>query len=161
MKHFTSYYANYNNIPKNYMCIGISRFCPEWFANNELDNFMFVKDNFLAPSEELLQNYKDGKISQDQYKREYVTGVMTKVVTVMGYADLGEWIKAADQHFSTTVRQWDAIVFMCYERPDEFCHRHILRKMLTNVYHVQCDEYGYKEKTQNNNNNSSVELFTE
>ena len=155
MKHFTSYYANYNNIPKNYMCIGISRVCPEWFANNELENFTFVRDNFLAPSEELLQGYKDGTINQEQYKRQYVTDVMTKVVD-MGYTDLGAWMKNADKVFATMMHQWDGLVFMCYERPEEFCHRHIFRKMLKNVYHVDCEEYGYKEKPVEQ---SSVELF--
>lgn len=143
MKLFTSYYANYRNIPKSYICIGISRVCPEWFADNSsLDNFMFIKSNFLAPSEELLNSYKNNSITQEDYKKQYVQQIYTLLNNSIGYKDLAQWIKDLIKTFSD---KYDGIVFMCYERPEEFCHRHILRNILNNVYNIECKEFGVIE----------------
>lgn len=154
MKLFTSYYANYKNIPKSYLCIGISRVCPEWFANNDLDNFMFIKSNVLAPSESLLEKIKSNQISQEQYKKEYVEHLYISLKKYFNCDDLGEWAKRLIEDFKDT--EWEGVVLMCYERPEDFCHRHIIRNLLNKVYHIECKEYGIKEEV---NTETSKTLF--
>ena len=146
MKHYTSYYANYKNIPKSYMCVGISRMCPKWFLENqnELNNFLWVKDNILAPSEQLLNSAKHGNTDISQYKKEYIETLFKKIKEV-GYKDIPDFIHQVDDSFSNCLSSYDAIVFMCYESPNEFCHRHLLRRLLNNVYNIDCEEYGVKD----------------
>ncbi len=147
MKHFTSYYANYKNIPKNYLCIGISRKCPEWFANNSesLGNFLFVKNNFLAPSEKLLNGAKNGSIDISEYKKIYIEELFYRTTVEMKYKDIVDFINQIDSFYSTCSTPYDGLVFMCYESPHEFCHRHLFRRLLTNIYHIDCEEFGVKD----------------
>ena len=44
--------------------------------------------------------------------------------------------------------KYDAVVFLCYEKPTDFCHRHILREILNYEYRIRCDELNYKEETE-------------
>ena len=142
MKHFTSYYANFPKIPKDYMCIGISRTCPDWL-NNSISNFSFYGDNFLAPSQELLDGYKHGSIDIEEYKRIYITDLLSKVQTVVNEPDISSWVKKLDTYYSKECyNNWEAVVFMCYEPPHNFCHRHLFRRLLNNVYKIPCEEYG-------------------
>ena len=143
MKHFTSYYANLPKIPSNYMCIGISRYCPDWLKDTNIANFSFYRDNFLAPSEELLSAYKKGEVDIEEYKKIYITDLLTKVQTVMHMPDIPYWINELDRQYGQeSSTSWDGVVFMCYEKPHEFCHRHLFRRLLTNVYKIPCEEYG-------------------
>lgn len=145
MKHFTSYYANFGNIPKDYMCIGISRTCPEWFKDKNISNFMFIRDNVLAPSESILYSYKNGTITEEEYKKQYITDVLSKVQNELKELSIPSWISKMDVHFATEFdTKYQGIVFMCYEKPSDFCHRHLFRRMLTNVYGIPCEEFGCK-----------------
>lgn len=149
MKYFTSYYGNYKNIPKNYMCVQISRTCPEGLENNS--NFSKIRNCILAPSEELLSDMKSGKITEEEYKKRYVIEVLTSIQTIQGCKDLKEYIHKVEAIYSTFQTKWDAIVFMCYETPDKFCHRHILANLLTKIYRIECIEYSSeKEKSETN-----------
>lgn len=154
MKFYTSYYTNFKNIPKNFLCVQISRTCPGSLEDNE--NFVAVKDCILAPSAELLSDKKSNKISEDEYKRRYVTELFEKLQN-KGYKDLKEYVQAVEKVYNDTFPpKWSAIVFMCYESPDKFCHRHILRNLLTKIYSVECLEYTNYQKTENIEQISSV-----
>ena len=153
MKHYTSYYSNYKNIPKNYYCVGISRVCPNWFADRDLSNFVFYRNNFLAPSENLLAEFKANKISEDEYKKRYAKGLL-EGMQAAGYSSIPDWVVALDNNYS----EWEAVVFLCYESPDTFCHRQVLKRLL-NLYNIQCDEYGVKENI--SKKTTAVELFDE
>lgn len=147
MKHFTSYYANYKNIPKNYLCIGISKKCPDWFINNyeSLGNFLFTKNNFLAPSEKLSERFKNKSINIEEYKRIYVEELFYRLSNEMKYKDIPDFISQIDNFFSTCSTPYEGIVFMCYEYPNEFCHRHLFRRLLANIYNINCEEFGVKD----------------
>lgn len=158
MKFYTSYYAKYKDIPKDFMCVGISRMCPfkDWNHDNLMPNFYFCKNNSFAPSEDLLTGYKSGKYTEQDYKRIYATQIF-------------EWLK----NINMSVREWadqladifedyKAVVFMCYETPDKFCHRHVLRKFM-NLQGVECEEYGVDKREvygyNPGNTGESVKLF--
>ena len=58
---FTSYYGNIKNLPKDLILVSISRGCPD------IPNVhRFVE---VAPSKELLDGYKSGKYSKNDYIR--------------------------------------------------------------------------------------------
>ena len=158
MKYFTSYYANYDNIPKNYSCVQISRTCPEGLEHNS--NFTKVRNCILAPSEELLSDMKAGKITEDEYKKRYITEILTNIPNIYkDCKDLKDWIRKVEDIYSTFQTKYDAIVFMCYEAPDKFCHRHILAKLLTNIYHINCIELETKKEDKKKEDYSTDALF--
>lgn len=142
LKHsyFTSYYANYRNVPKDFLCVGISRIIPNYFKDSQFENFIWSKDNFMAPSLELLLDKKNGKISEEEYSKRYITELTSRVNLYTGFSDLSEWFQAFDNNLSQNQTEWKSVVFMCYEKPTEFCHRHILRKVLNNYYHILIEE---------------------
>ena len=144
MKHFTSYYANFPKIPKNFMCIGISRTCPDWIRG-DIPNFSFFRHNVLAPSEDLLSGYKAGTISEEEYKKIYITDLFNAIQNEMHKKDFPTWLAEVDNFFEhESMNTYSGLVFMCYELPHAFCHRHLLRRLMTNVYNIPCEEYGYK-----------------
>lgn len=140
LKYYTSYYANFENIPKDYLCIGISRIIPEGFRTSEYSNFIYTPDNFLAPSYQLLRDVKDGNISQEEYSKKYVIEVVSKVKPYTSYKDLKEWIIAFDNNLANQGTEWKGVVFLCYESPSKFCHRQVLRKLLNNYYEIPIEE---------------------
>lgn len=156
MKFYTSYYANFKNIPITHMCIGISSFCPNGFLNDNgtsvYKNFLWNKGNFLSPSRELLFDKKSGFINEDAYERRYVeelTNKFSKIIdplTNKPYESFKDWVDTLIEEFD----DYDAITFLCYEAPDKFCHRHILSKFLTNVCNIQCYEIEVNNKIDNN-----------
>lgn len=158
MKLFTSYYGNYKNIPSNYLCIGISKTCPfkDWNVNNYYPNFVHYKHNMLVPDDELLAKVKNGECTEQEFKRIYVTQIFEYL------NQIGMTVNSWSHQFDEVFTSWDGIVFMCYELPDEFSHRHIFRKLL-NLYGVKCEEYGVDQRDvygyRQNGSAESVELF--
>lgn len=160
MRFLTSYYANFKNIPSNYMCIGISRFCPDGFMNEDgsfvYENFQWSRGNFLAPSAELLSDMKSGNITEDEYEKRYIEGLykefegLNDISTNQPFKDIPDWLDALCELFEG----YDAIVFLCYESPEKICHRHILAKILTNIYHIPCNEIEINNKQKQKENYS-------
>lgn len=137
---YTSYYANYRKIPKNFFCVGISRVCPDGFKDG--GNFMFVEGNVLAPSRDLLDDIKHGRIGEDEYKRRYVEGLLANFGENSSYGEFADFFKRLEDRYS---QEYDGIVFLCYESPENFCHRHILRHLMTRIYGIPCEEFGHPD----------------
>lgn len=143
MKHFTSYYANYYNIPTDYICIGITAVCPDGF-NNNICNFMYTKGNVLTPDINLQWRYKNNEIKLEDYAQQYISDIIQNIKSITKKPDFVSWITAVDNFYEyQCVTNWKGIVFMTYEKPGEFSHRHILRQMF-NRYSIPCEEYGCK-----------------
>lgn len=144
IKLFTSYYSYYKAIPDNYLCIAISRFIPIKFKENNYENFLWVNDNFIAPSKELLLNKKAGNIDEQTYKKIYTKELFFNLNKI-GYNSFNSWYNDISNFYKITQKEWEALVFLCYETPEKFCHRHIFAKIL-NYYGIQCEEYSSKFK---------------
>lgn len=130
------------NIPSDNLCVGISRYCPDWLKINHLDNFLFIENNFLAPSKELLEGIKNGSITQTEYTERYKDQIHHCFDKFSWFDSFDDWIYQLDNEFSD---KYSAVVLLCYEKPTDFCHRHILREMLNYEYHIRCDEFPYKD----------------
>ena len=142
IKLFTSYYANMKNIPSNYMMVGISRTCPEWLQVNQPSNFFWTKDNALAPPASLLSDMKSGKINEDEYRKRYVDHIHYIFSRGLVFNDFHDWYQMVSDEYED---KFDGIVFLCYEKPSDFCHRHILRDIINHEYKVRIDEFYYKD----------------
>lgn len=81
----------------------------------------------LAPTQRILEWYKSSpqdEKAQDIYKRLY-------------YRDVLNHLNVHD-----VARALDGKVLLCFERPDEFCHRHIVAEWL-NANGYKCEEMEY------------------
>ncbi len=114
---FTSYFANWRKYPlTEYQPIGIVRTVPKYFHYFNLPE--------LAPPKKMarLQEYR----MRTEY-RDYLEGNLNPKSICIKIAELtGELIP----------------VLLCYEKPHEFCHRHILREWLTEAHGVNIIELG-------------------
>lgn len=128
MNFYTSYYANLKNIPMDFACIGISRICPEWLSGDKVQgNFYFFDDNPFAPSIDLLSDIKSCKIDQ----REYTIRFYRELNERFNFkSDRGNNLRSYLEDLKRRFFDYSNIVFLCYEKPEEFCHRHLLRDLL-------------------------------
>lgn len=121
---YTSYYGNIKNIPDNIYKIAISLKIP--FGMN------LYNCKELCPTLEILSSYKDGIIDENGYEKLFNENLnklnpfllIKKLYSIAGGND---------------------IVLLCYEKPNDFCHRHLVTNWL-NSYGFCVNEYGYGEK---------------
>ncbi|EKE07943.1 MAG: hypothetical protein ACD_17C00437G0002 [uncultured bacterium] len=99
----TSYFAREKNIP-NPVCI--SQIIPKWSTRSR----PYKK---LAPPYGLVDRYKKGLITPEQYTEEYYQGVLSKL-------NPHEVLKEIISLFG------DDATLLCYEKAGEFCHRRIV-----------------------------------
>lgn len=103
---YTSYYANLRNLPASIIPVAISQFPPSWYKGKTLRR--------LAPSSELLLSYKAGTVGEDEYIRRYKAETLSAFDPRKMYGSLFEYFGGRD------------ICLVCFERPEDFCHRHIV-----------------------------------
>ena len=101
----TSYFANAKNIHKSRELVSISRFSPAWFNP---DHCALE----LAPSKELLLDYKKGGVSEADYEKRYREETLS-------------WLDP-----NIVNECYKNSTLLCYEKSSDFCHRHILREWL-------------------------------
>lgn len=108
---YTSYFANIIKLDKSkYLPVGITRYPPKWFIGHNIE--------MVAPSMELLLKWKNREIDKDTYKIWYVNNLESNKEQIIKY-------------FSLLNRPCSKnIVLCCYEKSDDFCHRHIFREWL-------------------------------
>ena len=110
---YTSYFANWHNFPKDSIIISITRYPPKGWKNLELQS--------LAPSATLLQDWKNGSIDEYIFKQRYImqlekdSNLRPRAIALL---------KGLIQEHNKD------IVLCCYEKSDDFCHRHILAEWL-------------------------------
>ena len=130
---YTSYFAMMRNFPQEgVLPISISRFPPKWYTGACVKN--------LAPPEDLLKNYKEGFSDAQDYDRRYAEAVLNHHVTE-------SWIKKGTEGLLPDTldgkpvweSETDHAVFLCFEKPGDFCHRHLLSEHLRMIG-VPCRE---------------------
>lgn len=111
---YTGYYAQM----KKYTAAGlvpvsIAYLTPVWYHGEVCFE--------IAPKRELLKGYKAGTTTQEEYAKQYLNFLSTV-----------HWSEVIDKFYDISERNDDKdLVLCCYEKPADFCHRHILAKYLT------------------------------
>lgn len=103
-KLFTGYYAKHGKHP---LAISISVVVPRWFPGMK----HYAP---LAPTWKLVEAYKMGTIGHKEYTKEYL-GILFRRA------------KPAEQIIAEIP---EGSVLLCYEKPPEFCHRHVAAEWL-------------------------------
>ena len=125
MRFYTSYFANVRKLPKSCIKLSIARKTPDGFDGFKLPDFM--------PSWDLLKKWRetgDNDYYVNQYKKEVLDNM--DIISMINFFDLMLKHKGLSKN--------TPIVFICYEKPENFCHRHLVAEYFTkNGY--ECTEY--------------------
>lgn len=113
---FTSYFENIKNIPTGFglKLISIARGTPHWFDGEKAPEFF--------PDWDIIKLVKNDKSrsARAKYVSEY-----EKILNKLNPKKLG--------------RLYQNCVLLCYEKPDDFCHRHIISRWF-NQNGIECKE---------------------
>lgn len=90
------------------------------FFLKELYGIAYFHDISLAPTKEILDNYKKGKIDWDQY--EVLFGNLLK------NRDIKKWL---DDKYD---RRFEHVCLLCSEETANKCHRRLVAELIKNVY---------------------------
>ena len=118
---YTGYYAKAKHYTDcGLVPVAISLHPPIWFDG--------LRYPALSPSASILNGYRYGEFKGDveQYVRRFTA-------EVLGHLDRD---KVKMDLMRLTGTDCDKIVLLCFERPGDFCHRHIVASWLGN-----CTEY--------------------
>lgn len=106
---YTGYFAKVKSYQElGFTPVSIARYSPNWFTGYSL------KD--LAPSERLLRLYKDKKIGVEDYRSIYLDQLETV-----------KWSRVLQRLEEIAP---SGAVLCCYEKLNDFCHRHILSEYM-------------------------------
>lgn len=115
MRVYTSYYSNWKNLRQTglYVPVRISASKPTWFEDCDSIPKVF-------PSWELINGYKSGQITEDEYSREYAL----QLGSLNKQAILARLLEISSRHDNKD------IVLLCWEGKGKFCHRYQLGEWL-------------------------------
>lgn len=130
---FTTYFANLRNLPDNFIPVSICAKAPNGYRGLEYKK--------LAPHYEFFVHWKDSR-DDDYFIACYKSRVLTKldclrVITEL-HMLLPELIKL-DMRSPVYTSPDYHIVLVCYEKPSDFCHRHLVADWL-NEHGIKCEE---------------------
>lgn len=98
--------------------ISVARYNPKWLDNKYIDDWFLE----LAPSKDLLKDYKDNRITKDEFRKRY----------------LKEQNMATINRLKKLLNNGQDVTIYCYEKPADFCHRHIIGELFRNMgYEVE------------------------
>lgn len=120
MKIFTSYFDNLERVKE--LClvpIGIAGISPPEF--NELE---YRK---LAPKRFIYDNYIESG-DEESYSRDYYRCILDKLNSERVIKDLEKLSGGRD------------IVLLCYEKPNQFCHRHLVAYWMKSELGIEIEE---------------------
>ena len=124
MKIYTSYFANLKNLEKeDIFPIGICCYPPKWFNGPNL--------GAIAPTPDILEKYKS---SHAEYEKRYKAEVLSIFKDVSTLINKISYISGGKD-----------VALCCYEKPSDFCHRHIVAKWLEEQAGIEVKEF---EKTE-------------
>lgn len=93
--------------------VAISGYVPEFYSKQMKTDNRLKRCLELAPKKDWWFDWKNGKISNDQFKELYYKTVLEKI-------DIENLLE----------KFGDNVVFLCYEKSGDFCHRHLFAEYL-------------------------------
>lgn len=116
---YTSYFANVRRLPPEIVPVSIALYSPRWFSG-----LCYRK---LAPTVDILREWKSNP-DVERYVRLYQSDILARLSPYSVACDLMIMSEGKD------------VALLCYERPGDFCHRHLVADWLKrNGY--ECAEF--------------------
>lgn len=105
---YTSYYGKYSRLRRpNSVGVQISNTCPEWCSG------MYLDWREYAPAWSDIKAFRAGEMTEEEFKSRYLSTLDSKFDKADVQRKVGELLQ-----------QYDEVVFLCYERIGDVCHRH-------------------------------------
>ena len=135
---YTSYFAKLKSLPENIIPISICGKAPDWYKGLQYKK--------LAPKYDFFMEWKRNQ-DNDYYIKCFNEQVLDKLNAVDIVKELDGLLVDA-----TTALDYNAdsmlvprIALICYEKPGDFCHRHLVANWLSdNGYN--CEEYNFDKE---------------
>lgn len=132
---YTSYFAKLKSLPDNIIPISICAKAPDWYKGLQYKK--------LAPKYDFFMEWKRTH-DNDYYMKcfkEQVTDQLDVYETVYElYEKIGIYLDEEGISFSSESDNEKHICLICYEKPVDFCHRHLVAKWL-NDNNFKCKEW--------------------
>lgn len=122
---YTTYFAKIKDLPDNIVPVSICGKAPEWYKGLQYKK--------LAPKYDFFMKWKQNH-DNDYYIRCFNEQVLRHLDV---YAVVSE--------LQMRVGEDKQIALVCYEKPSDFCHRHLVANWF-NDNHIACEEYVYEGK---------------
>jgi uncharacterized protein YeaO (DUF488 family) len=138
MKIYTSYFSNGKRLSAaNVVMVGVALFPPKWFYGTSLKQ--------VAPKYSIL---KDTIFTKERYTQRYRNEVLSHVDPY--------WVIEVLERISGG----RDVALCCFEKPGDFCHRHILAQWLMENTGVEVTEFGaYDNKEPEHPQPKQISLF--
>lgn len=131
---YTSNYARHNGNPK---AIAISCTVKDW-----IDVPLHIKE--LAPTWQMVQAHRDGNLSNDEYKIQYL-----------------ELLEKRNIDPKIFEQMEDGTMLLCYESPGDFCHRRILAEWVESKTGFVIPEWKNEKEVQESKQQELVDSVLE
>ena len=128
---YTSYFAKLKSLPDNIIPISICAKVPSWY-----EGLQYKK---LAPKYDFFMKWKENH-DNDYYIKCFNEQVLNELNVLTVIKDL---IDLIPQDLISEHGLNKTICLVCYEKPSDFCHRHLVADWL-NKNGFTCKEYEYK-----------------
>ena len=133
MKIYTSYFANGKKLGNaGIIMIGIALYPPRWFYGTTLRD--------VAPTYSILK--------QTETEEEYVARFKKEVLALRDPKMFVEQLQK--------ISRGRDVALCCYEKPGEFCHRHLVAEWLSSSLGIEVKEFNEPKKKEE----SKVERFS-
>lgn len=116
---YTSYFARLKYLPDNVIPISICGKAPSWYKGLQYKK--------LAPKYDFFMKWKDNHDNK-QYIESFNEQVLSRLDVREVIKELFDMANSKD------------ICLICYEKPNDFCHRHLVSNWLNNNG-VKCKEW--------------------
>ena len=121
---YTTYFAKLRHLPSNIFPISICAKAPDWYKGEQYKK--------LSPPYELLMSWKKNH-DEDYYVSQFKSDVLDKLTPSLVLTDLELKLPpdirdSLDDYVIMNKNYHIALV--CYEKPEDFCHRHLVADWL-------------------------------
>lgn len=131
---YTTYFARLRNLPKNVIPISICGKAPEWYKGEQYKK--------LAPKYGFFMEWKKTH-DNDYYIRHFNSEVLDtlSINSVLNELQLKIPEDIRSKMIAPVYENYDLhIALVCYEKPQDFCHRHIVAEWLQDNG-IECSEW--------------------
>lgn len=115
---YTSYTANW----RNWKDLDVVKICIMRFPNFDLERYQALHFKGLAPSIELMNDYKAGKINEQVFETIYIEQLLTDKESIEDAYKVKRLLNEGID-----------VLLICCEGKHKFCHRNILRKIYESI----------------------------
>lgn len=131
---YTSYFAKLKSLPDNVIPISICGKAPDWYTGLQYKKLAPKYDFFMKWKENHDNNYYIKCFDEQVLSTLNIDRVLADLHLKLPY-DIREQLqesicRSEDYH----------IALICYEKPSDFCHRHLVSDWLNNNG-VKCEEF--------------------